>query len=60
VEVFDFGVGEMNPYVPVPLALRQAIAAAQLAESHSHYTAAPGTPHARTRRTHAHMHTLHA
>ncbi|ELR14710.1 aminotransferase, class I/II superfamily protein [Acanthamoeba castellanii str. Neff] len=42
VEVFDFGVGEMNPFVPVPLALRQAIAAAQLVESHSHYTAAPG------------------
>jgi hypothetical protein len=43
VEVFDFGVGEMNPFIPVPHALREAIAAAQLADAHSHYTAAPGT-----------------
>eukprot|EP01090_Pellita_catalonica_P015121 TRINITY_DN4005_c0_g1_i3.p1 TRINITY_DN4005_c0_g1~~TRINITY_DN4005_c0_g1_i3.p1 ORF type:complete len:429 (+),score=44.77 TRINITY_DN4005_c0_g1_i3:73-1359(+) len=46
-EVYDFGIGEMNPAVPVPIALRKAIAKRMLDVASCGYSAALGAPELR-------------
>ena len=41
--LFDFGIGETNPEVPVPEIIKQTIASSTL-EEENHYSAAQGDP----------------
>jgi len=40
----DFGIGEMNPEIPLPPFLRDAIVSAYLDGTHGHYCSSQGTP----------------
>lgn len=43
IQLFDFGIGETNPEIPVPDIIKQTIASATLAEE-NHYSPAQGDP----------------
>ena len=42
-EVFDFGIGEMNPEIPLPASIKEAITEA-FKEDATHYSPAGGDP----------------
>ena len=43
LKLFDFGIGETNPEIPVPDIIKATIASATMAEE-NHYSAAQGDP----------------